>query len=268
MWPRWFEMLEQVRINLSAVENVPTDPLQFTTLWYNATSGPMSELVADLAEHEEFLEPSSRLLQNYASFYKVFKRNSEEYLRSLQIPVREDITRVAALVVALDEKVDNLEEAFEDFEDGFVEPATAESVAGIEERLAERIAGIEKKFDDSAAASAESRDGAAASVEALGGRLDRVEDKLDQLLAALEGPSRNGGSQVEPALSTAPQEALPVEGAETPSGPSEEPPAEPRATAAAKRKAGELGVDLGSVEGTGSGGQITVDDVRRAEGDS
>jgi len=328
MWPRWFEMLEQVRINLSAVENVPTDPLQFATQWYNATSGPLSELVADLVEREEFLEPSSRLLQNYASFYKVFKRNSEEYLRSLQLPVREDVTRVAALVVALDEKVDNLEEAFEDFEDGFVEPATAQSVAGIEERLAERIAGIEKKVDDSAAASAEARDGAAASVEALGGRLDgveekldlvaaasngaataesveslggrlgevedkldrlaaasaeprdgataesvealggrldRVEDKLDQLLAALEGPSRNGDAQVEPALSEAPQEALPVGGAETPS---EEPPAEPRATAAARRKAGELGVDLGSVEGTGSGGQITVDDVRRAEGDS
>jgi hypothetical protein len=363
MWPRWFEMLEQVRTNLSAVENVPTDPLQFATQWYNATSGPLSELVADLIEREEFLEPSSRLLQNYASFYKVFKRNSEEYLRSLQLPVREDVTRVAALVVALDEKVDKLEEAFEDFEDGFVEPATAESVTAIEERLSDRIAGIEKKFDDSAATSAESREGAAASVEALGGRLsgveekldrvaasadgaataesveslggrldrveekfddlaaasaesrdsaaasvealggrldgieekldglaaasaeprdgataesveglggrlNRVEDKLDQLLAALEGPSRNGDSQVEPALSEAPQEALPVDGAETPSGPSEEPPAEPRATAAARRKAGELGVDLASIEGTGSSGQITVDDVRRAEGDS
>jgi len=105
-------------------------------------------------------------------------------------------------------------------------------------------------------------------VEGLGGRLDRVEDKLDQLLAALQGPSRNGDAQVEPALSEAPQEALPVGGAETPSGPSEEPPAEPWATSAARRKAGELGVDLGGIEGTGSGGQITVDDVRRAEGDS
>jgi polyhydroxyalkanoic acid synthase PhaR subunit len=299
MWPRWFEMLEQVRTNLSSVENVPTDPLQFATQWYNATSGPLSELVADLVEREEFLEPSSRLLQNYASFYKVFKRNSEEYLRNLQIPVRDDITRVAALVVALDEKVDNLEEAFEDFEDGFLEPATAESVAAIEERLAKHIAGIEKKFDDSAATSAESRDGAAASAEALGGRLDRVEekldrvaassesrdgataesveglggrldrveDKLDQLLAALEGPSRNGASQVEPSLSETPQETL-TDGTETPSGPSEEPPAEPRASAAARRKAGELGVDLGGIEGTGPGGQITADDVRRAEGDS
>ena len=266
MWPRWFEMLEQVKTNLSSVENVPTDPLQFATQWYNATSGPLSDLVADLIEREEFLEPSSRLLQNYASFYKVFKRNSEEYLRGLQIPVREDITRVAGLIVALDEKVDNLEEAFEDFEDGTAELATADSVAGIEER----IAGIEKKFDGLAATSTESRDRAAASAEALGGRLDRVEDKLDRLLAALESPSQNGGSQVEPALSDAPQEPLPANRAETPSAepsaePSEEPLAEPPATVAAQRKADELGVDLGGVEGTGPDGQITVDDVRRAE---
>jgi len=350
MWPRWFEMLEQVRTNLSSVENVPTDPLQFATQWYNATSGPLSDLVADLIEREEFLEPSSRLLQNYASFYKVFKRNSEEYLRSLQIPVRDDITRVAGLIVALDEKVDNLEEAFEDFEDGLADLATAESVAGIEERLAKRIAGIEKKFDGAtasvealggrldrvgekldgaatgesveglvgrldgvegklnelAAASAESRDGAAtaesvasieerlagldrkidgvarastqkpdgvATAESVGnleGRLGRVEEKLDRLLAALESPSQNGESQVEPALSEAPQEPLPANGAETPSAepsaePSEEPLAEPRATAAARRKAEEIGVDLGGIEGTGTDGQVTVDDVRRAE---
>ena len=36
-----------------------------------------------------------------------------------------------------------------------------------------------------------------------------------------------------------------------------------RATDAALRTARELGVDLAEVEGTGSGGQITVGDVRR-----
>ena len=35
---------------------------------------------------------------------------------------------------------------------------------------------------------------------------------------------------------------------------------------AALRKARELGVDLSEVEGTGLGGQITVDDVRRRGG--
>lgn len=256
MWPRWIEMFDQIRTNLSAMENIPTDPLQFSTQWYNATNGPFSELVADLIEREEFLEQGSRFLQNYASFYKVFKRNSEEYLKNLQLPVRSDITRVAGLVVALEEKVDGLQESFEDLEDRLEEPATASAVEGVERR----IAGLEEKL--AAGASDE-----AASVASFERRLGGVEEKLDQLLAALEGAPRNGGAQadaqVEPALSDAPQEPLRPNGAQADPSPAEP----PRATAAARRKAEELGVDLGEVEGTGTGGQITVDDVRRVKGE-
>jgi pyruvate dehydrogenase E2 component (dihydrolipoamide acetyltransferase) len=36
---------------------------------------------------------------------------------------------------------------------------------------------------------------------------------------------------------------------------------EPRATNAARRRAKELGVDLSTIEGTGSGGLITIQDV-------
>jgi polyhydroxyalkanoic acid synthase PhaR subunit len=167
--------------------------------WYNATSGPFSEFIQDVIEREEFLEPASEWLQSYASFYKVYARRSEEYLKSLQVPVRSDITRVAGLVVALEDKVDRLEEAFEEFEYGYAKPATAEEVGEVETRL------------------------------------DRVEGKLDRLLAALEnGNAQNNGA--------------------------------PEATDAARRKARELGVDLTEIVGTGAGGQITVDDVRRRGG--
>src|SRR5918997_4488629 len=196
--PRWVAMWDQIRNNLLSAEGYPTDPLQFVTRWYNATSAPFSDFIGDLIEREEMLDTSSHFLQNYASFYKVFRRNSEEYLKSLQLPVRSDVTRVAGLVVALEDKVDRLEEAFEEFEYGYAKPATAEEVGGLEKRL------------------------------------DRVEGKLDRLLAALENGSGQNGS--------------------------------PDATDAARRKARELGVDLSEVEGTGSGGQITVDDVRRIGG--
>ena len=157
--PRWTQMLEEARDNLLAGGSLPTDPLKFATRWYNATSGPFSDFVGDVIESEEFLEPSSQFLQSYASFYKVFKRNSEEYLKNLQLPVRSDITRVAGLVINLEDKVDRIEEVLEDFEYTPAKPATADSV------------------------------------EALEGRLDRVEGKLDRLLAALE--SGNGAAQAE-----------------------------------------------------------------------
>jgi polyhydroxyalkanoic acid synthase PhaR subunit len=196
MTPRWAQMLDQARNNLMSLRSFPKDPLEFAVQWYNATSGPYSEFVQDVIEREEFLEPASRFMQNYASFYKVFRSRSEEALRSLQIPARSDIARVASLVVALEDKVDRLEEAFEEFEYGYAKPATAEEQDELEKRL------------------------------------DRVEDKLDRLLAALENGSPNGTPEI-------------------------------KATDAARRTARELGVDLTEVEGTGNGGQITVNDVRR-----
>jgi polyhydroxyalkanoic acid synthase PhaR subunit len=199
--PRWMQMLDEARTSLVAGGVPPSDPLQLVAQWYNATSGPFSDFVGDVIEREEFLEPSSRFLQHYASFYKVFKRNSEEYLKSLQLPVRSDISRIAVLVVNLEEKVDRIEEVLEDFEYGYAEPATTESVKRLETRL------------------------------------DRVEGKLDRLLAALEG---GGGAQAETNGS-----------------------GEVRATDAARRKAREMGVDLAGVEGTGAGGQVTVEDVRK-----
>jgi pyruvate/2-oxoglutarate dehydrogenase complex dihydrolipoamide acyltransferase (E2) component len=196
--PRWIEMLDEARANLMSVGSFPKDPLEFAVQWYNATSGPFSEFVQDALEEERFLEPASQWLQSYASFYKVFRERSEEYLKSLQVPVRSDITRVAGLIVALEDKVDRIEEAFEEFEYGYAKPATSEEQDELEKRL------------------------------------DRVEGKLDMLLAALEngGAAKNGTPEIE-------------------------------ASDAARRAARELGVDLAEVEGTGNGGQITVDDVRR-----
>ena len=241
--PRWIEMLEQIRHNVFSAEGYPTDPLQFVTRLYNATSGPLSEFVADVIQREDFLEASNNFMQSYTSFYKVFRRDSEKYLKNLQIPVRSDITRVAGLVVALEDKIDRLEEAFEAFEYGYAEPATAESLETVEERLdnlertLERIEG--------------GTEGAATtdSVNHLDGRLDAVEAKIDRLLTSFENASQNGNVQ---------------EGvAQAPSQNSEEAAEEIRATAAARRTAKEMGVELSEVQGTGSGGQITVDDVRR-----
>lgn len=227
MTPRWMQMMDEARQNLLSQRTFPKDPLELAVQWYNATSGPVSEFVQDVIEREEFLDVSSRFMRNYASLYKVFGRNSEEYLHNLQMPARSDITRVASLIVALEDKVDRLEETFEEFEYGYKEPATAEDIGALEKRLDR--------------------------VEALEERIGRVEGKLDQLLAAVESISANGSSQS--ADSAEDSQALATEQSESPQ--------EIRASDAARRKARELGVDLADVEGTGANGLITVGDVRK-----
>jgi len=241
--PRWMEMLSQVWYNFLSAEGLPTDPLHLFTRWYNATDGPLSEFVGDLIQREEILELSSRFLRSYASFYSRFRRDSERYLKALQLPVNSDITRVAGLVVGIEDKLDRLEEAFEEFEYGYARPATAESLEDNRERierLEQTLERIEEGTTDATTADSES---------GLENRIDGVEAKIDRLLAALENaPQENG---VHPEV---PQEE---------EAPLADGPPEIRATAAARREAQERGVNLAEVQGTGANGQITVDDVRR-----
>lgn len=213
--PHWAEMAEGVRKEMLE-GGLPTDPLDFYLRWYNATNAPLSKMIREVLEDEAFLGDSRRFLENYATLEQVFQRASEEYFGHLQLSTRSDSTRVAELVVGLDAKVDRMEEAFEEFEHDQATPATGEAVEAIEGRVKQ----LEQKLDDN-------RSG-----------LQRVEDKLDQLLAAL-GTSTNGASPA-----TGPEEEI-------------------EATDAARRKARELGVDLREVRGSGPGGRIRVDDVRR-----
>ena len=214
--PYWAEMAEGVWKEMFEVGNLPTDPLDFYLRWYNATNAPLSNIIRKVLEDESFLGDSRRFLENFATLEQVFQRASEEYFGYLQLTTRSDNTRVAELVVGLDAKVDRMEEAFEEFEHGHATPATAEAAEALEERVKE----LERKLDDN-------RSG-----------LQRMEGKLDQLLAAL-GTSTNGGSPA-----TGSQEEV-------------------EATDAARRKARELGVDLREVRGSGTDGRITVDDVRK-----
>jgi pyruvate/2-oxoglutarate dehydrogenase complex dihydrolipoamide acyltransferase (E2) component len=130
-------------------------------------------------------------------------------------------------------------------------------------RIAELVVGLDAKVDrmeeafeefehgHASPATAEAVEDLEDRVRQLEGKLDdgrselrRMEGKLDQLLAAL-GTSANGGAQKTDA-------------------PGEE---EVDATDAARRKARELGVDLGEVRGSGPGGRIGVDDVRGKGGE-
>ena len=146
---QWLEMMEEARAKMLAGESLPADPFTFFKQWYEATSETWSKVVGDVIGTEKFVEATSRFLESYTSFARTLRRTNEEYFRNLQLPTRSDIARVAELVVALEEKVDRIEDAFEEFQEG---PQVA---------ISEVVEGLSK-------------------------RLDRVESKLDKVLAALE----------------------------------------------------------------------------------
>jgi pyruvate/2-oxoglutarate dehydrogenase complex dihydrolipoamide acyltransferase (E2) component len=115
--------------------------------------------------------------------------------------------------------------------------------------------------------------------EALRGRLEEIRANLEEILERQEGEGRTrgalgegggpvqrvvdeSGTTIEQTLDESGEELAEDVVREEAAGTQEE--EEVQATPAAKRKAEELGVDLSTVEGTGTGGRITGRDVQNA----
>lgn len=168
--PRWAEMTGKFWQQMLGEGGPPGDPVEFYQRWYNAVNGSLSEMSTDILENETLLEYSRQAFRNYAVFDRAFRRFSEEYFGWLQLATSSDTTRVAGLVVALDERVDRLEEALEDSDYGREGLATGDAV----ENLSERLERVEGRLE----------------------QLDRVEEKLDRLLKASE-PSDDREEEIQ-----------------------------------------------------------------------
>jgi hypothetical protein len=165
---QWLKMMERVQEKLLAGDIVPADPFTFFKEWYEAISDSWSRVIEDTIASEQFLEFNRQFLESYTSFSKAFRRANEEYLKILQLPSRSDVSHVGELVVALEEKFDQLEDRFEDVGDTVSQAAKSEAVAA----LGEHLVNVESQLNE--------------SMTGVGGRLDSVESKLDTLHGNLE----------------------------------------------------------------------------------
>jgi polyhydroxyalkanoic acid synthase PhaR subunit len=160
MAPLWTEMAEDISAKMLSEETLPEDPLRFFLRWYNDTNERWSKAADELLREDETVESIGRSFETYARSYKQFRRVAEEGLKNLRVPTRSDVARVAKLVVVVENKVDRIEEAFEEFIYGGSSPATAGAVGNLEERMA------------------------------------RLEDKMDRILVALENLEGSGGQDL------------------------------------------------------------------------
>jgi hypothetical protein len=163
--PRCGELAQELPRQMLG-RGLPTDPMDFTLRLYDATSGPLSAMIKDLLTDEAFLQLSRRLLENWVTAESSFARLSEDFFHRLQLSTASDNTRVATLVIGLDEKVDRLADAVDDLEHGGGEPEAAELA-----RLREQVARLEEKLDRLVTSDA-STSRASRSGNADGGRRD------------------------------------------------------------------------------------------------
>nr|HET6902613.1 hypothetical protein [Ktedonobacteraceae bacterium] len=181
---RWLDLMEEARAKMFSSGTMPTDPFTFYKQWYDAISETWSKVVGDLIGTEEFTKASSKFLENYLNFVKSSRRINEEYFKNLQIPTLSDIARVAELIVLLEDKVDKIADAVEDFSDHFGQLATTESITD----LASRVDGLENQLTALPATIEQGNalTGLANRMNGLDSRLDGVESTLTALPAAIE----------------------------------------------------------------------------------
>ncbi len=173
---KWLGMMEEAQAKLQKGEVPYTEPFTFFRDWYDATNETWSKFVEEYIGSEQFMETSTPFLESYASFFKTFRRANEEFFKNLQLPTRSDIARIAELVIALEEKVDQLDDSLDGLNDSQSKAATQEAVTS----LAGQLYVLESKMDLLPATLAH-----AEAVESLNQRLDGVEGKLDALPVTL-----------------------------------------------------------------------------------
>ena len=131
----WEQMAESMRKEATSSGQLPADPVEFFLRWYGKTNEKWAEIADDLLKKQEFLKSNAQVQEDFARSHQKLRQASEENLKNLQMPSRSDVARVAKLVVGVENKVDRIEEAFGEFVYGGAEPATAESVRGLQERM-------------------------------------------------------------------------------------------------------------------------------------
>ena len=113
--PRCAELVQELPRQM--VNGGPaTDPLEITLRLYEATSGPLSAMIEDVLTDEAFLQLSRGLLENVATAESLLSRLTEDFFHRLRLATSSDATRVATLVIGLDEKIDRLEDTVDALE--------------------------------------------------------------------------------------------------------------------------------------------------------
>jgi polyhydroxyalkanoic acid synthase PhaR subunit len=189
---QWLKILEETRAKIQSGEIDSRDPVTFFKQWYEATNKMWAQLVGDVMNSERFLEANRQFIESYTNAVKASNRINEEIYQHMQFPTRSDIARVAVLVVSLEEKVDKIEDAFENFEESYAQVAKSEAVEGLAERL-ERVESQLNRlltFEDGYAQVAKGE-----AVEGLARRLEQVEGQLSKLLASMEKLEARGSGE-------------------------------------------------------------------------
>jgi polyhydroxyalkanoic acid synthase PhaR subunit len=201
MTTRWIEIMEEARLKL--LNGVSIDPVASFKQWYDSSNEIWSKALEEIIGTEKFVDATNRYMESYTTFYKTFRRLNEDYFSHLQLTTRADLARVAEIIIALENKVDWIQDAFEDFQGQVPQIATLDSIRA----LATHLESLEDKLQrlPEALQKIDTLDDLSQRLTTIQGTLDGLPptlqkldalQSLDQRLGAIESSS----AEIAPAL--------------------------------------------------------------------
>src|SRR6266513_2652767 len=88
----------------------PSDPFELWRQIYETNERAWNAVLERTVNNPAFAESSGKILETFLAAQKTVRDNMRSYLEQINLPTREDIARLGELIVALEEKVDQLDD--------------------------------------------------------------------------------------------------------------------------------------------------------------
>src|SRR5438477_3946496 len=87
-----------------------SDPFELWRQIYETNERAWNAILERTVNNPAFAESSGKILETFLAAQKTVRDNMRSYLEQINLPTREDIARLGELIVALEEKVDQLDD--------------------------------------------------------------------------------------------------------------------------------------------------------------
>jgi hypothetical protein len=180
---------------------LPPHPFELFKQTYDRAAESWAKSMEQFISTEEFASAAGAFMERYANVQEAMRKAAEASFEQLPVPSKEDVARIAQLVINVERKLDEVSDsvfALQDRPDApppepvvLPEPPSAEAIAAaVQKRLqADRldVDGLVQRI--------------AATVESsLAERLARIEGRLDAVAAAQAAPPQTTVEPAAPAL--------------------------------------------------------------------
>lgn len=148
---------------------------------WNAAGRIWARMVGEMMSSEQLLEAHYQFIETSIHMVRDTSHLVNEVMfPHYRMPTRPDVAQVAKLVVSLEERVYAIEDALVNVEDGGLKMAPEQVIEGLKGHL-EYVESEQDALDTPSSILQQTE-----AIGEIAGRLERVESKLDILLAALE----------------------------------------------------------------------------------